>query len=121
MQERKRFELIKQISTIIREKLDDPSIIFTVVDLTLPKKGGKMKVYLSIFPEVKEKEIINFLNKNSFKIKQDIIKRVFLRYLPSKIIFYPSSVMKNADQVLRLIDEISKEEENSTPETGAKN
>lgn len=120
MQERKRFELIKQISAIIREKLDDPSVISTVVDLTLPQKGGQMKVYLSIFPEVKEKEIIKLLNKNSFKIKQDMIKRVFLRYLPNKIIFYSSSVMKNADQVLRLIDEINKEE-NSTSETGAKN
>lgn len=110
MQDRKRFELIKQLSIILREELDDPSIIFTVVDLTLPKKGGKMKVYLSIFPEEKEREILSFLNENSFKIKQDIIKKNFLRYLPSKIIFYSSNIIKDANQVLNLIDEFDKNE-----------
>lgn len=114
MQERKRFELIRQISLIIKEKLPNINNIFTVIDLTLPKKGGIMKVYLSVFPEKNEREIINFLNRNNFKIKKEIIKRLFLRHLPRKIIFYPSSAMKDADKVLKLIDEIEKKNSTST-------
>jgi ribosome-binding factor A len=73
-----------------------------------------MKIYLSVFPERKEKEIINFLNKNSYKIKRDLIKRTFLRHLPQKIIFYSSSAMKEAEKVLKLIDEIEKEDSTQT-------
>ncbi|MCS7200567.1 MAG: ribosome-binding factor A [Patescibacteria group bacterium] len=121
MQERKKFETIKKISEIIRETLPDYTTIFTVVDLNLPKKGGTMKIFLSIFPDNKEKEVISFLNRNSFKIREEIVERVFLRYLPRKVFFYPSGVIREATKVLELIDEISeKEEKNSKTKKRAK-
>lgn len=117
MKERKKFETIKKISSILQKIIPEKNILLTIVDLNLPKKGGVLKIYLSIFPENKEKEIIKFLNQNQKKIKNEIKENVYLRYLPSKIVFYSSSAFKEADEVLKLIDKISNEEKKKESKT----
>ncbi len=110
MKERKKYEIIRKISEILNSLLPKKNIIVTIVDLTLPQKGGWFKVYLSIFPEKERKEIINYFNKNSQKIKNYLKEQVFLRHLPSKIVFYPSDEIAEAQKVLKLINEISQKE-----------
>ncbi len=110
MKERKKFEVIRKISEIINKFNPERNVLLTIVDIRLPKKGGVMKVYLSVFPETKTKEIIKYLNREQKAIKNEIIDNLYLRYLPSKIIFYPSFEFKEAQEVLNLIDEITKEE-----------
>lgn len=108
MKERKKFEIIRKISEIICKINPENNILLTIVDITLPQKRGIMKIYLSVFPETKTKEILNYFNKKQKTIKKEIIENVYLRYLPSKIIFYPSFEFKQAQQVLNLIDEATK-------------
>ncbi len=110
MKERKKFEIIRQISEIISKLNLNKKIFTTIVDVKLPKKGGFMKIYLSIYPEKETKNLIDYLNKKQNKIKEEIKKNIHLKYLPSKIIFYPSFEFKEASEVLKLIDEIEKEE-----------
>jgi ribosome-binding factor A len=80
------------------------NIFLTVVDVKLPQKGGRMKIYLSIYPEKEIKKIINYLNKRQNKIKEEIKNNIYLRYLPSEVIFYPSFEFKEAEKVLKLIN-----------------
>ncbi|GIW67170.1 MAG: hypothetical protein KatS3mg096_038 [Candidatus Parcubacteria bacterium] len=110
MKERKKFETIRKISEIIYKLNPKKNVLLTIVDLKLPKKGGVMKVYLSVFPENDIENIIGYLNKKQKTIKDEIRKNVYLRYLPSKIIFYPSFEFKLAERVLKLIDENTKKE-----------
>jgi ribosome-binding factor A len=110
MKERKRFEIIRKISEIINKLNPEKNVLLTIVDISLPQKGGKMKIYLSVFPEAKTKEIINYFNRKQKTIKEEIIENVYLRYLPSKIVFYPSFEFKKAQQVLDLINEATKQE-----------
>jgi len=119
MKERKRFEVIKKISEIIYQLIPEKNVLLTVVDLILPQKGGLMKVYLSIFPEAKTNDLIKYLNKRQKTIKYEIRKNIYLRYLPSKVIFYPSSEFRQAEEVLKLIDEAK--EEITKKEKGAEN
>lgn len=110
MKERKRFEIIRKLSEIIHKLNPKKNIILTIVDINLPPKRGVMKIYLSVFPENKASEIINYLNKKQKTIKEEIKKNIFLRHLPSKVIFYPSFEFKEAEKVLKLINETSEKE-----------
>lgn len=111
MKDRKKYEIIRKISEIIEKFLPHRNIVITIVNVLLPQKGGYLRVYLSIFPEEEKKQIIQFLNKISSKIKKELKNSLFLRYLPSKIIFYPSEEIAEAQKVLELINEISQKEE----------
>jgi ribosome-binding factor A len=110
MKERKKFEIIRKISEIIYKLNPQKNVFLTIIDVKLPQKGGRMKVYLSIYPEKKTKRVIDYLNKRQNKIKEEIKRNIYLRYLPSEVIFYPSFEFKEAEKVLKLIDENSKEE-----------
>lgn len=113
MKERKLFEVIRKISEIINKINPEKNVLITVVEVSLPKKRGTMKIYLSIFPEQKTKEIIKYLNNKQKTIKKEIIENLYLRHLPSKVIFYPSYEFRKAQEVLNLIDEIAKKEKRS--------
>ncbi len=102
-EERKKFLIIEELSKILQEILDK-DVVFTILNISLPQKGGVMKIILSIFPENKAEKIIKELNKDSNKIKNELKKRCYLRYLPKKIIFKFSKELKE----LQMIDKIIK-------------
>lgn len=101
--ERKKFLVIRILSEIL-EKIMPNEVVFTILNISLPQKGGIMKVFLSVFPDEKANSIVNELNKNSLKIKNELKNRIYLRYLPKKIIFQYSSKLQEA----QIIDKILK-------------
>ncbi len=103
--ERKKFLVIEKLSEIL-ETIIKGEVVFTILNVSLPQKGGVMKVYLSIFPDEKAETIIKELNKESAKIKNELKNKIYLRYLPKKIVFKYSSDLKEA----QIIDKILKEE-----------
>ncbi|MER3581626.1 MAG: hypothetical protein C4347_02145 [Patescibacteria group bacterium] len=109
MKERKIFEVIKVISEILKIFNPFKDTIFTVVDIRLPKRKGKMKVYLSVFPEKNEEKLLNHFNRIGKEIKNEFKEKIYLRHLPSKIVFLPSKEFKEAQRVYELIDKIKKD------------
>ena len=105
--ERKKF-LIMEILAKILEKYIENDIVFTILNLSLPQKGGVMKVILSIFPDEKAEQIINELNKNNAKIKNELKRNIYLRYLPKRIIFKYSNELKEAQVLDKILKETSK-------------
>lgn len=101
--ERKKFLLIEELSKIIKEIIDR-NIIFTILNLSLPQKGGVMNVILSIFPDDKAEKVIKELNEESSKIKRALRRKTNLRYLPKKIVFKLSKELKE----FQIIDKILK-------------
>ncbi len=106
--ERKRFLIIETLSKILKDRID-PKIIFTILDVSLPQKGGVMKVKISIFPDEKAKKVVSELNKDSIKIKNELKKSIYLRYLPRKIIFRYSKDLKEAQEIDKILQELNKE------------
>ncbi|GBD34883.1 Ribosome-binding factor A [bacterium HR35] len=106
MKERKKYEIIKVLSEILEKFNIFENVVFTLVDVKLPKKGGYLKVFLSIFPESKAKQLISFFQKNEKSIRKELKENVYLRHLPAKIVFYQSFEFKEAEKVYRLLNKI---------------
>lgn len=112
MKERKRFEIIRKVSEILNKYNIFANVFFTIVDIRLPKKGGIMKIYLSVFPQQKSREVVDFFNKMQKEIKNEIKENIYLRHLPSQLRFFSSSAFEEADRVFRLLEKIKNEEKN---------
>ncbi len=109
MKERRRFEIIKKVSEILMKFNIFHNIFFTVVDISLPKRKGVMKIYLSIFPEKMIQEVISYFNKIQKEIKNEIKKSIYLRHLPSKLKFFPSFEFKEAQEVFSILEKFKDE------------
>lgn len=112
MKERKKYEVIKALSEIMQKFNIFRDILFTIVDVKLPKKGGYLRVYLSVFPEEKRNEFISYFQKISSTLKNELKREVYLRHLPSKIVFYTSKEFKEAERVYKILEKIKNEEKN---------
>ncbi|MGC8981401.1 MAG: ribosome-binding factor A [Minisyncoccia bacterium] len=100
--ERKKFLIIEKLSEIVEEIINGEAV-FTILNISLPQKGGTMKVLISIYPDKKAKELIKELNKNQNKIKNELKERVYLRYLPKNIKFVYSSDLKDMEEIDRIL------------------
>jgi len=110
MKERKKFEVIKALSEIMQKFNVFKDVLFTIVDIKLPKKGGYLRVYLSVFPEEKKNDFVSYFQKISSTIKNELKKEVYLRHLPSKIVFYTSKEFEEAERVYKILEKIKNEE-----------
>ncbi len=110
MKERKKFEVIKALSKIMQKFNIFRNDLFTIVDVKLPKKGGYLRVYLSVFPEKKKNEIVSYFQKINSTLKNELKKEVYLRHLPSKIVFYTSQEFEEAEKVYKILEKIKDEE-----------
>lgn len=112
MKERKKFEIIKKISEILLRFNIFSKSFFTVVDIKMPKRGGIMKIYLSIFPENLSSRVISYFNMIRKEIKNEIRKNVYFRYLPSEIKFFTSHEFKEAQQVYEILEKLNDKKKN---------
>lgn len=104
--ERKKFLIIEKLNEVIKEILNE-NIFFTVLDVSLPQKGGIMKVKMSIFPDEKAKDVIGVLNKEQNKIKNKIKEKIYLRYLPQKIKFIYTPTLKEMQDIDEILKKMS--------------
>lgn len=111
MKERKKIETIKRLSEIINKLNDNKNTIITITDVIMPSKGCSMKIYLSVFPDKNEWQIIQYLNSINFKIKKECLNLLHFRHLPQKIIFKTSKSIKEGDELLKLISNLSTNEQ----------
>ena len=108
MKERKIFEIIKKLNEAFIYLNPEKNTLISIVDIKLPKKGGVMKIWLSIYPREKEKDIIKELSNNQKKIIS-YLKKLKLKYLPRKIIFIPSDIFARASEIYKIINETQEE------------
>jgi ribosome-binding factor A len=104
--ERKKFLIIEKLSEILEEIINGEGV-FTILNISLPQKGGTMKVLMSIYPDNKAKDIIKELNSMQNKIKSELKERIYLRYLPKKIKFIYSKGLKEMEEIDRILKDLS--------------
>lgn len=105
-------ELIKrELGKIILKEIDMPSdSLVTITGADTSPNLSQVKIYVSVIPESREKDIFNILNKKIYGIQQFLNKRLRMRVIP-KIIFYREEKEKEADRVDKLLNEIKKDQD----------
>ncbi len=104
-------ELIKkEVSGIVFKILDVGRDIFTTITRVETSPNIiQSKVYVSVLPEKEADRILRILNRNVYKIQQELNKKLKMRPVP-KIIFIKEESTKRADDIERLLESLKKEE-----------
>ena len=104
-------ELIKrELNEILLKELDfSKDILITLTRVESSSNLIQSKVYVSVFPEKKSKEVFLFLNKEIFNIQQLLNKRLKMRPIP-KIIFIQEKKVQKTEKVEEILESIKKTE-----------
>ena len=92
--------LIKEISDIIRQDLNDPRIkgIISVTYIKLSSDYRYAKVYVSVFGNDEQKQnIMDALEDSTSFIRKEIGRRIKLRYTPELKFVYDDSIEKGIE------------------------
>ncbi|MBU4022855.1 30S ribosome-binding factor RbfA [Patescibacteria group bacterium] len=109
---------IAQINGLLRKELSgillkgeglDRQTLMTITRVETTQDLVEAKVYISIFPNEKSVEVMDFLKKNIYHIQQELNKRLCIRRVP-KIVFYREIKTEEAGKIEKLIGEIHKDD-----------
>jgi len=102
-------ELFKrEISKILlKEENFDRSILVTVTRVDISPELSGAKIFISVMPKEKRKEVLDFLKKDIYHIQQELNKRVYLRKIP-RIVFQEEAKVEEAARIEELISKIHK-------------
>ena len=103
-------EILKRtIGGIVLKDFDIPeNSLITVTRVETTSNLIKSKVFISVIPQEKEKEIIASLRKYVYYIQQKINKKLRIRPVP-KIVFMEEKDIEKAIRIEKILAKISKE------------
>ena len=104
-------ELIKQeLGGIILRELETPdSAIVTLTRVVVSGNLQQAKVYISVVPDEKGREVVRRLSKNVYEIQQMLNERLKMRPVP-KIRWVLETATAEARHIEELLDKIKQEE-----------
>jgi len=102
-------ELFKrEVSEIILSEKDcSNDILVTVTRADTSSDLSQVKIYVSVMPDSKQKEILGSLNKNIYHIQQILNEKIKLRRVP-KIVLCEEDKVRSAGKVEELLHDIEK-------------
>ena len=101
----------QELSRIILKELDFPSDVF--ITLTRVETSSNLiqaKVYISVLPEKKTKEIFQILNRQIYKLQQKLNRRLKMRPVP-RISFLEEKKTSEAGRIEEILEEIKKKKD----------
>jgi ribosome-binding factor A len=103
-------ELIKkEFSQILLREIDFPrEILVTVTRVETTPDLRESKIFISIWPEEKQKNILNNLSKRIYFFQQKINKRLKMKFIP-KLIFLSEEKTKEASKIEEILEKLKKE------------
>lgn len=100
--EEKTEEMIRHLAAEFLQRESNRTSIVTVTGVHVTDKFAKAIIYLSVFPESKQKEAVEFANRNHREFREVLKKRTRFQRLP-QVLFEIDYGEKNRQR----IDEIS--------------
>jgi len=103
-------ELIKrELGQIILRELELPrDVLLTIISVETTSNLIESRVFISVMPEGKEKEVLKILGWNIWELQQILNKKLRIRPVP-KIIFLPEKQLKEAIKVEKIFQKINNE------------
>ena len=106
----------QELSQIILRELDFPSGSSAVlITLTRVETSGNLfqsKIYISVLPEKKIKEILQMLNRQIYQLQQKLNKRLKMRPVP-RISFLEEKKTSEAGRVEEILEKIKSKRRSS--------
>lgn len=101
--------LKRSVSEIILQEKDcSYDTLVTVTKADTDPDLSQVKIYVSVMPDSKQKEVLDNLNRNIYHIQQILNKKVKIRRVP-KIILCDDKSAKHAGKVEELLHDIEEE------------
>lgn len=100
-------ELIKrELGQIILRELELPrDVLLTIINVETTSNLIESRVFVSVMPEEKEKEVLKMLARNIWELQQILNKKLRIRPVP-KIIFLPEKQLKEAIKIEKIFQKI---------------
>jgi len=90
------------ISQILEKENTISNTLITVTEVDINRALTQAKVFISVFPEQKSKEVFQSIEKDIYQIQQQVNKQCQIKIVP-KIIFKLDHRTIDADEVERLL------------------
>ena len=102
-------QLIKEeLSQIILKEFDFPSdILITLTRVETTSNLIQAKIYISVMPEKKTKEILQILNRQIYQLQQKLNKRLKMRPVP-RVCFKEEKETSEAGRIEEILERIKK-------------
>lgn len=106
----------KKVSSLVKEVLsqalfeyvqDSSSGLITITRITMTKDLRNAYIYLSIFDQDKQEQILELLNEKKGYLRKAVASKTNLKYNPM-LIFSLDPVSAHEDRIDKLLDEIKK-------------
>ncbi len=108
MKKEKEEKLNKNFQKIIAEFIERESnrlSLITVTKCEISKDQKQLKVFVSVFPEEKEQQALNFLERKKREIREYLKKRIRTRVIPF-LSFHQDKGEKNRQKIDQLLKEV---------------
>lgn len=109
-------ERIPRVNALLHQEIDryltrsfEPpqGVLLTIESVQTSSDLGQVKVFLSVLPENRAKEVVDALTKLSPHIRHTLTGRLFMKTVP-KIVFVHDTREAHADHIYRLLDDSDK-------------
>ena len=99
-----------ELNRIILREVDFPKdVLVTITRAETSSNLIQARVYISVMPETKSRQVMGVLNKRIYSIQQELNKRLKMRPIP-KIIFVEERITREAAKIEELLEKIHKED-----------
>ena len=100
----------KEVAQLILREVEFPKdVLVTVTRAEVTPDLREGKIYVSVMPEKKEGQILDFLNRGIFLLQKKIDKRLKMRPVP-KISFVEEKRTAEAGRIEEILEELKKKE-----------
>lgn len=104
-------ELLKsEVGALLLRELDVPQgALVTVTRVAATPNLQQARIYISVMPEEKRKEVFGMLRRQVYEIQQQLNKRLYMRPVP-RIQWMPEEKTKEAQEVEQILEHIKKKQ-----------
>ena len=97
-----------ELSRLISEEVETPGFLATITKVEVTPDLREARVSVSVLPETERGRIVKILQKQAFRLHQELNKRVKLRIVP-KLLFFSDDTAIRAQEIDQLLDSIKEE------------
>lgn len=76
-------EAITKEAAVFFERQGNRNSLITITRTLLSRKGNHATLFISVFPEDKEKAALDFINRNLGELRTELKKRIRTRMIPT--------------------------------------